>query len=148
MRNFTFRAPMDPRLRKSHNYALMEEDRRGRRGARLSTINEEPRKNDEDFPRRVVSAAISDLFIPLPNRSRTRIRNCEINLATLQRMNIHAIQRDLVRLTSHIIDTGRMEVDGVDSQAVRVRELMKEYCKYLYLFITLSSLQCRVELNT
>lgn len=122
------------------------------RGAHLPRINGERRSDGENFPHRVVSAAGSDLFTTLPNRSRTSIHNCEINLATLQRMNIHAIQRDLVRLTSEIIQSGQMEVNGrhdvVDSQAARVRELMKEYCEYLYLFMTVSSLQYRMELNS
>jgi hypothetical protein len=136
---------MPPERRTGRN-AVEEEDRRNARlrrideerprGAHLPRINEERRSDGEKFPHRVVSAALSDLFIPLPNRNRTSIHNCEINLATLQRMNIHAIQRDLVRLTSEIVQSGQMEVngrhDGVDSQAARVRELMKEYCEYLY----------------
>ena len=116
--------------------ARKEED--GRR-AHQPRINEEPGSDHKNFPQRVVSVAKSDLFIPLPSRNRTSIHNCEINLATLQRMNIHAIQRDLVCLASEIIRSGRMEVnprnDEIDSQATQVRELMKEYCRYLYLFI-------------
>ena len=134
--------------RESGRRAVEEEDRKARR----LRINEERRSHAEDFPHRVVSAARNDLFTPLPNPDRTSIQNCEINLATLQRMNIHAIQRDLVLLTNEIVQSGQMEVDGrhggVDSQAARVRELMKEYCEYLSLSMTVSSLQCRMELNS
>lgn len=103
---------------------------------------EEPDYNDDGFAERVFTEGLFELFIPLPNKARTHIGNCEINLATLQRMNIHAIQRDLVRLTGKIVRSGRMEVhpmDGeTDSPAVQVRELMKEYCKYQLSFNAIS----------
>ncbi|CZR66333.1 uncharacterized protein PAC_16234 [Phialocephala subalpina] len=94
--------------------------------------DEHPIANVDEFSRRVVTEGMRDLFIALPNEAGRRIVDCEVNLATLQRMNIHAIQRDLVRLTSKIVLSGRMEVhpqrDETVSQALQVRKLMKEYC--------------------
>lgn len=95
--------------------------------------SDEQLHEDVDFPERVVTEALRSLFEPLPDKHGRHIGNCEVNLATLQRMNIHAIQRDLVLLTGEIVRTGRMEVHprdgGTHSQAVQVRELMKEYCE-------------------
>lgn len=133
-------------LQATQNAAVNEEDRRKSYQPR---INEELRGDVENFSQRVVTAAKPDLFIPLPNRNRTSVHNCEINLATLQRMNIHAIQRDLVHLASEIIRNDQMEMyPGPFGQVTRMRELMKEYCKYLYIFMTVSSLQCLVDLNS
>jgi hypothetical protein len=65
---------------------------------------------EERFSERVVTEALPELFVPLEDVDRGHIGNCEINLGTLQRMNIHAIQRDLIRLTSEIVSSGRMTV--------------------------------------
>jgi len=107
--------------------------------------NGEPTFHGNDFPSRVVTEGMRSLFIPLPNLRRSNISNCEINLATLQRMNIHAIQRDLIQLVGKIVRSGRMETRSIDreasSQAVQVRELMKEYCEYRLSFAITSHAQ-------
>jgi len=93
---------------------------------------------DERFSERVVAEALKDLFMALEddNENGRHIGNCEINLGTLQRMNIHAIQRELIQLTSEIVRTRRMTVrprsgplSRQPSQALELRELMKEYCE-------------------
>jgi hypothetical protein len=121
-------------------YAQVEEDIRNthrtqqagiRQPATIIEDEEEPVHNVEHFSSRVVTEGMPSLFVPLQYKAggHRYIGNCEINLATLQRMNIHAIQRDLVHLTSKIVSSGRMAVGEGDNQAVQVRELMKEYCE-------------------
>lgn len=130
---------MADREEPSGAHAVKEERKRlahhdGQVGSHQPAPVIEDGEDPDGFPERVVAAAGSSLFTPLLNREETHIGNCEINLATLQRMTIHAIQRDLVRLTSKIVRYKRMEVDPkddeTDSQAVQVRGLMKEYCEY------------------
>ncbi|KAI0157626.1 hypothetical protein GGR57DRAFT_460468 [Xylariaceae sp. FL1272] len=86
------------------------------------------------FPQRIYEAASEDLLIFLRNLDKTEVAHLEINLATLQRMNIHAIQKDLVDLVSTI---ARNQALGVTidqtkaprmSEASRLRLLMKDYC--------------------
>ena len=49
-------------------------------------------------------------------------------------MDIHAIQRDLVRFTGKIVRSDKTEVHPENgeilSQAAKLRELMKDYCTY------------------
>jgi hypothetical protein len=91
--------------------------------------------DDNHFLKRVVKEAMYDLFVALPNVKGTRIVDCEINLSSLQRMNIYAIQRHLVHLTKRIVSSRKMEVVAITandediSQARQLRELMKEYCE-------------------
>lgn len=136
---------MAPKERsKSHRHAMIEEiirnqqhDRHTRPNQPHTIVEEDEDEhsivNGDEFSRRVVTEGMRDLFIALPNEAGRRIVDCEVNLATLQRMNIYAIQRDLVHLTSKIVLSGRMEVrplrDETVSQALQVRKLMKEYCK-------------------
>jgi hypothetical protein len=94
---------------------------------KLERINEkgqDPSKFNGEFSERAVRAALHE---PL-----SVIRHGTIgmlNSSTMQRMNIHAIQRDLVHQAHEIVafnDGFKNEVDWT-----KIRELMRDYCRCL-----------------
>lgn len=114
-----------PTKRTSAINAVEEEDHRG---AHLPAVKEQAGDSIGGFDERVFQEAEKTLLIPLADPYRRIIRNCEINLATLQRMNIHAIQRDLVMLVAEILRQRKFRIDGRLSHASRARTLITEYC--------------------
>ncbi|KAI1334333.1 hypothetical protein F5Y15DRAFT_293729 [Xylariaceae sp. FL0016] len=115
----------------NHRNSLTHNDHR-----RLDPISEEPstphnipQSSSEDtlFSKRVFKEGEEDLFVLLEDRERRHekaIGNCEVNLGTLQRMNLHLIQKDLVDLTSCFVRDEELKAQD----RLRLRELMASYC--------------------
>ncbi|KAI1262430.1 hypothetical protein F5Y18DRAFT_150754 [Xylariaceae sp. FL1019] len=124
--------------------AQSEEDHRQRTLAGSSQSSQHHTYNSrgsglQSFSQRIYKAASEDLLIFLQNLDRTEVVHLEINLATLQRMNIHVIQKDimdLVHTIAHNRALGLRTVPRIDprmseagrSEASQLRILMRDYC--------------------
>jgi hypothetical protein len=80
---------------------------------------------DLDFPERVFEAGKSELLYSIPNRATGKFK-CVVNLATLQRMNLHVLQKEILDEVASALTHGRL---GVASSR-RTRRLMEEYCEW------------------
>ncbi|KAI8633778.1 hypothetical protein F5Y19DRAFT_415022 [Xylariaceae sp. FL1651] len=92
-------------------------------------------RQNERFSRHLYQEASENLVILLKSLDRTNIIGIEINIATLQRMNMHVIRKEIVDLTYSVVRRQRLDVmrepDGGGSQSEKLRSLMKEYCTAL-----------------
>src|SRR5256885_1137977 len=87
----------------------------------------EPPPIDMQFSERVFDVGKEELLYPIYNDSTGKYK-CVVHLATLQRMNLHVLQKEIVDEVAGILEDRRMSV----AQSLAVRGLMKEYCKHAF----------------
>jgi hypothetical protein len=82
---------------------------------------------DMQFSERVFDVGKEELLYQIYNDSTERYK-CVIHFATLQRMNLHVLQKEIVDEVAGILKDRRMSV----ARSRVVRGLMKEYCKHVF----------------
>jgi hypothetical protein len=87
----------------------------------------EPPPADMQFSERVFDVGKEELLYQIYNDSTGRYK-CVIHFATLQRMNLHVLQKEIVDEVAGILKDRRMSV----ARSRVVRGLMKEYCKHVF----------------
>lgn len=100
----------------------------------------EPRLHGAEFSKRVFEAGRDELLYRVYNTS-TEQYKCVLNLATLQRMNLHVLQKEIVEKVASIAENPSM-IEGRD-----LRNLMKEYCKCNFFSCLVEDLLSRRYLN-
>ncbi|KAJ9606877.1 hypothetical protein H2200_008887 [Cladophialophora chaetospira] len=81
---------------------------------------------DLEFPERIFETGKSELLYSIPNRATGKFK-CVVNLATLQRMNLHVLQKEILDEVASALTLGRLEM----ASSRRTRRLMQEYCDAL-----------------
>lgn len=82
----------------------------------------------QEFPERVVRIAQEELVYPVRNDDTEHIY--VVNLAQVQRLNLHTLRKELAEEVGRMLRTERMEV----AQGRTIRRLMSEYCTFAYYF--------------
>lgn len=100
----------------------------------------EPRLHDAEFSKRVFEAGRNEILYQVYNTSTEKYK-CVLNLATLQRMNLHVLQKEIVGKVASIAENPSM-IGSRD-----LRNLMKEYCKYIFLSCLVEDLLSRRYMN-
>lgn len=100
----------------------------------------EPRLHDAEFSKRVFEAGRNEILYRVYNTSTEKYK-CVLNLATLQRMNLHVLQKEIVEKVASIAENPSM-IWSRD-----LRDLMKEYCKYIFLSCLVEDLVSRRYMN-
>ena len=110
-----------------------------------SRLLEDAEIDDKPFYTRVALAARSQLFYTVDPPSENSILFSKpkgkpvwvLNLATMQRMNIHCLQRELVNLASYIYHNPESEFDRA-----KLEILMRNYCAFLVLLRSSAGVKC------
>jgi hypothetical protein len=118
-----------------------------------SELGEEDAVHQDPFSQRVAEAAKGEMFQEILDRH-GQVKAAALNLSTLQRMNIHALQKDLVRIANDIhkvlLESQGLSPDDRDPRMSRrdnepnwwsLQQKMRDYCGYPVLILALIILE-------